>query len=96
MPTYGYRCGRCGHELEVFQSMSAPRLLVCPECGGPLSKLLYPFGLQFKGSGFYSTDYKANGAGKKDGQKEAKSEPGAATEKASSSETKSEGAAAKE
>jgi putative FmdB family regulatory protein len=62
MPIYGYRCSQCGHELEVFQSMSAEPLRVCPECSGSLRKLLYPVGVQFKGSGFYSTDYKNGGS----------------------------------
>jgi putative FmdB family regulatory protein len=61
MPIYGYRCSQCGHELEVFQSMSAQPLSICPECGGPLRKLLYPVGVHFKGSGFYTTDYKNGG-----------------------------------
>lgn len=77
MPIYGYRCGECGHELEVLQSMSAPPLRECPECGGPLSKLLYPVGVQFKGSGFYTTDYKNGGGdGAKNGEKKAESESG--------------------
>lgn len=62
MPIYGYRCSQCGHELEVFQSMSAEPLSICPECSGPLRKLLYPVGVHFKGSGFYTTDYKNGGA----------------------------------
>src|SRR6266536_1060007 len=62
MPIYGYRCNQCDHEFEVHQSMSAEPLRVCPECGGALRKLLYPVGVQFKGSGFYSTDYKRGGA----------------------------------
>lgn len=62
MPTYGYRCSQCGHELEVLQSMSDQPLRVCPECGGALGKLLYPVGIQFKGSGFYTTDYKNGGS----------------------------------
>ena len=70
MPIYGYRCDQCGHELEVFQSMSAPPLRECPECGGALSKLLYPVGVQFKGSGFYTTDYRDGGGdGAKNGKK---------------------------
>ena len=64
MPIYGYRCTECGHELEVLQSMSAEPLKVCAECGGALRKLLYPVGVQFKGSGFYTTDYR-NGGGSK-------------------------------
>jgi|SRR5215471_7736664 len=63
MPIYGYRCTQCGHELEVLQSMSDEPLRVCPECSGSLRKLLYPVGVQFKGSGFYSTDYKNGGSG---------------------------------
>ena len=61
MPIYGYRCSQCGHELEVFQSMSAEPLSICPECSGPLRKLLYPVGVHFNGSGFYTTDYKNGG-----------------------------------
>jgi putative FmdB family regulatory protein len=62
MPIYGYRCSECGHELEVFQSMSAEPLRVCTDCSGALRKLLYPVGVHFKGSGFYTTDYR-NGGG---------------------------------
>jgi putative FmdB family regulatory protein len=72
MPIYGYACGRCSHEFEILQSMSAPKLRDCPECGGELRKLLYPVGVRFKGTGFYSTDYKSsgNGAGKSDAKGE--------------------------
>lgn len=58
MPIYGYRCTNCGHELEVLQSMRDAPLTVCEACGGRLQKKLYPVGVQFKGTGFYSTDYK--------------------------------------
>jgi putative FmdB family regulatory protein len=98
MPTYGYRCSQCGHELEVFQSMSAEPLRVCSECGGPLRKLLYPVGVHFKGSGFYSTDYKNGGAAasaKKDEGDSGSSESpasGAGTETKSSSSDSSSGA----
>ena len=64
MPIYGYRCSQCDHELEVFQSMSDAPLKTCPACGGTLRKLFYPVGVQFKGSGFYTTDYR-NGGGSK-------------------------------
>jgi putative FmdB family regulatory protein len=110
MPTYGYRCGECGHELEVFQSMSEAPLRACPKCGGPLSKLLYPVGVHFKGSGFYSTDYKSNGGGQKEDQpkdeaksdskseskSESKGEASPSKEKPSSSEAKPESPASKE
>ena len=77
MPIYGYRCTQCGHELEALQNMSDPPLRVCPECMGPLQKLLYPVGVVFKGSGFYSTDYKGSKSasnGSESGKSESKSE----------------------
>ena len=81
MPIYGYRCSQCGHELEVRQSMSDEPLRVCPECSGALRKLLYPVGVQFKGSGFYTTDYRDGGSG---GSK-SKGESGSSSESSSSS-----------
>lgn len=62
MPIYGYRCTSCGHEVEVLQKLSDPPLKTCPNCGGELRKVLYPAGVIFKGSGFYSTDYKSGGS----------------------------------
>jgi putative FmdB family regulatory protein len=64
MPIYGYECSECGHKLEVLQSVNDPPLQTCPECGGPVRKLFYPVGVIFKGSGFYSTDYKSSSNGK--------------------------------
>ena len=63
MPTYGYRCGSCGHEFEIQQRITAQPLDTCPKCGGKLSKMLYPAGIIFKGSGYYTTDYKGSGDG---------------------------------
>jgi putative FmdB family regulatory protein len=61
MPTYGYRCSSCGHQFEIHQRMTDAPLEACPKCQGKLTKILYPTGVIFKGSGFYSTDYKASG-----------------------------------
>ena len=61
MPTYGYRCGSCGHQFEIIQRISEEPLTACPKCQGKLSKVLYPVGISFKGSGFYTTDYKGSG-----------------------------------
>jgi len=63
MPTYGYRCGSCGHEFEIQQRIIDQPLVTCPKCGGKLSKMLYPAGIIFKGSGYYTTDYKGSGNG---------------------------------
>jgi putative FmdB family regulatory protein len=74
MPIYGYRCASCGHELEVLQSMRDAPLTVCENCGGPLVKKLYPVGVQFKGTGFYSTDYKRSKENIANGKSESKSD----------------------
>ena len=78
MPTYEYVCGKCGHEFEVVRSISAKPLRICPEdlCarkkwgrGRGKRKISAGGGLLFKGSGFYTTDYRSEGykqAAKKD------------------------------
>ncbi|HDQ43872.1 MAG TPA: zinc ribbon domain-containing protein [bacterium] len=67
MPTYEYRCQQCGHQFEAFQYITAEPLATCPECGGGVKRLIGAgAGLIFKGSGFYITDYKKSGNGKKE------------------------------
>jgi putative FmdB family regulatory protein len=98
MPIYGYRCEQCGHELEVLQSMSDEPLRVCPNCMGPLRKMIYPAGIIFKGSGYYTTDYKSAGSPSRHGDSDAAARaPGSgdggsetAAKSASSSEAKGE------
>ena len=59
MPTYGYECLKCGHNFELFQSMSAAPRKRCPRCRGKVKRLIGGgLGVIFKGSGFYQTDYK--------------------------------------
>ncbi len=91
MPIYGYRCTQCGHELEALQNMSDPPLRVCPECMGPLQKKLYPVGVVFKGSGFYSTDYKGGGSSKSS----ANGSGSSGSEKSESSSSKSDSSSGK-
>jgi putative FmdB family regulatory protein len=62
VPTYGYRCTKCGNQFEVFQRMSDEPIQTCPKCEGKVTKVLYPSGIVFKGSGYYSTDYKSSGS----------------------------------
>jgi putative FmdB family regulatory protein len=61
MPLYEYRCTKCGERLEVLQHLSDARLAECPRCGGALEKVISAPALQFKGSGWYVTDYARNG-----------------------------------
>lgn len=59
MPTYEYECKKCNHRFELFQSMTAEPVKTCPECSGPVKRLIgLGAGIIFKGSGFYCTDYK--------------------------------------
>jgi putative FmdB family regulatory protein len=85
MPTYGYRCSNCGHQFEIVQRITDEPLKTCPKCQGKLSKMLYPVGISFKGSGFYTTDYKGSDKGS-----DASSSNGAAPSKDGSSESKPE------
>jgi putative FmdB family regulatory protein len=91
MPTYGYRCGGCGHEFEIRQSINDAPLTACPICGGKLAKMLYPAGVIFKGSGYYTTDYKGSGKSADESSNGAdKSSNGVAPASEGSSATKSE------
>jgi putative FmdB family regulatory protein len=64
MPIYVYRCAQCDADLEVRQGFSEAPLTTCSECGGSLRRVLQPVGVIFKGSGFYSTDYRGGANGK--------------------------------
>ena len=57
MPLYEYQCDQCGHRFEKIQKFSDPLEDKCPTCGGPVHKLMSSPAIQFKGSGFYITDY---------------------------------------
>ena len=70
MPLYEYRCDSCGQTIEVLQKFDDEPLTVCQTCSGRLQRLLSPPGLQFKGSGWYITDYARAGVSGKDGKAE--------------------------
>ena len=57
MPLYEYKCEACGNRFEKIQKFSDPLVDVCPACGGKVEKLLSSPAIQFKGSGWYITDY---------------------------------------
>ena len=57
MPLYEYQCQACGHRFEKIQKFSDPIEDVCPACGGKVDKLVSSPAIQFKGSGWYITDY---------------------------------------
>src|SRR5882724_2119044 len=61
MPIYEFECRKCKAKLEVFQKMSDKHPVKCKKCGGRLEKLVSASAIQFKGSGWYVTDYAGNG-----------------------------------
>ena len=93
MPIYEYKCEN-GHVFDVLQSMYEGLLTECIECSAPVRKILHPVGISFKGSGFYSTDYRGAPKAETSDKTAAKSgEPG--TNGASGSEKKPEKTAKK-
>lgn len=100
MPLYEYQCLNCGKRTEVLQRMDDAPLAACPQCGGEVKKLLSAPAVQFKGSGWYVTDYagKKGGGGSSSSKSESKSEDSGSSEKsekadkpAAAAETKSSG-----
>jgi putative FmdB family regulatory protein len=62
MPLYEYQCEKCGHRFEVIQRFSDLPIAICPSCGqGPVEKLPSSPAIQFKGTGWYITDYARKG-----------------------------------
>ncbi len=66
MPLYEYECSECSRRTEVLQRFDEAPLAACPHCGGEVRRLISAPAFQFKGTGWYVTDY----AGKKGGEKE--------------------------
>jgi putative FmdB family regulatory protein len=88
MPLYEYECDAAGHRFEVIQKFSDPPVEKCPQCGSTVHKLMSSPAIQFKGSGWYITDYAKKdsaSAGRAGGAKESSSN----TESSSSGGSKS-------
>ena len=76
MPTYVYGCDTCGHGFEQIQKFQDAALVTCPECGARIRRIFQPAGIVFKGTGWYSTDSRAERAGNGNGAKKEKAESG--------------------
>jgi putative FmdB family regulatory protein len=94
MPIYEYQCTKCNERTEVIQKFTDPPYAVCDKCGGDVRKLMSAPAIQFKGSGFYKTDYASasSKAETKAGSSETKSE---SSSDSKPSETKTESKAEK-
>jgi putative FmdB family regulatory protein len=91
MPTYRYRCAKCGDEMEIWQSFEEkPKTRHNGGCGGKLQKVMSPAGIVLKGSGFYKTDNRSSKSGAKAGSEAASKESTGSESKSSESKSKSD------
>jgi putative FmdB family regulatory protein len=86
VPLYEYQCTKCGKKTEKIENISGPHLKKCPHCAGKVERLVTAPAIQFKGSGWYVTDYAGKSSAKEGAIAEANS-----TEKRDSSSGKDEG-----
>jgi putative FmdB family regulatory protein len=105
MPLYEYQCKKCGHRFEKIQKFSDKMVKKCPECGGQVEQMISAPAVQFKGSGWYVTDYAKKGSsqgstgsgdsGSKD-KTEDKSKSDSSSKEGSAKETSSKAGSSKE
>lgn len=84
MPLYEYECKKCHHRFERIQKFSDPHIKKCPDCGGTVEQVISAPAVQFKGSGWYVTDYGKNTShtrAPKDGESASKKEDDSASKK---------------
>ena len=90
MPLYEYQCDACSHRFERIQKFSDPHIDTCPACGGTVRKLLSSPAFQFKGTGWYVTDYAKKSSSSSDSGKGSSSSSGdSGTDSKSSSSSSS-------
>jgi putative FmdB family regulatory protein len=87
MPLYEYQCDQCGDVFEVMQKFSDEPLRTHEKCGGPVQRLLSAPALQFKGSGWYITDYARSGSSGKNGKPDAAADTGKPAKEGSSTKS---------
>jgi putative FmdB family regulatory protein len=89
MPIYEYRCEN-GHQFEVIQSMSDDSVEACEQCGAPVERVFHPIAVHFKGSGFYTTDYKNKSNAGETPKPDTKSDSGGDSKSESGGDSKSD------
>ena len=103
MPLYEFQCKKCGHRFEKIQKFSDKKIRKCPDCGGPVEQVISAPAVQFKGSGWYVTDYakksdataSADGGGK-DSKKDDRSKQESSAKDSASKESSSKESSSKE
>jgi putative FmdB family regulatory protein len=87
LPLYEYRCLKCKRHTEKIENVNGPHLRKCPHCGGKMESVITAPAIQFKGSGWYVTDYAKKSSGGDSGKSE-KSETTEKSEKSEKSDSK--------
>lgn len=90
MPIYEYQCNQCKQRHEVIQKISDAPLSHCPSCGGDMKKLMSSPAIQFKGSGFYKTDYASGSSSSSSSSTKSETKSESSTSSDSKPEAKSE------
>jgi putative FmdB family regulatory protein len=104
MPLYEYECKKCGHRFEKIQKFSDRMVKKCPECGGVVEQMISAPAVQFKGSGWYVTDYpkKSSGSsassdnGSKESKKDDKSKSESSSKESSGKESSTKESSSKD
>jgi putative FmdB family regulatory protein len=101
VPLYEYKCLKCGRHTDKIENVSGPHLKKCPHCGGKVESVITAPSIQFKGAGWYVTDYGGKKSSGGDGEKTDKpatetKEPGSKEKDSSSKETTSKETASSE
>jgi putative FmdB family regulatory protein len=103
MPLYEYECKKCGHRFEKIQLYSDKMVKKCPECGGQVEQMISAPAVQFKGSGWYVTDYAkkssspgSSASGDSKDKKDDKSKSDSSSKESSSKESSSKESSSKE
>jgi len=95
MPLYEYECEKCGHRFEKIQKFSDPPIEKCPTCGKPVHKQVSSPAFQFKGTGWYVTDYAKKSGGSTSPASSDKSDKSATSDSTQSGTKKTESSPAK-
>ena len=90
MPLYEYKCVKCGHRFEKIESLSASTTKKCPKCGAKAERQLAAPAIQFKGSGWYVTDYAGKSAASSPGESSSSNDTAASKSSEKSGDAKSE------
>lgn len=95
MPIYEYECKKCHHRFERIQKFSDPHVKKCPDCGGPVEQIISAPAVQFKGSGWYVTDYAKKSSSGTSASSNGDSKSESTTKKDDKKETKPESSSKK-